>query len=132
MKKFIVAILAILYLGTSTGATVHLHYCMDNLVGWDLWARHGDDCSNCGMTKEQKKEAKGCCKDERKQIKLTTDHKAIDDLQLIYKLQGTISPVHFELPPVYFSSISYENAMGHAPPGNAAPPIYLVNCTFRI
>jgi hypothetical protein len=36
MKKFITAILAVLYLGTSSGATIHMHYCMGKLAEWGL------------------------------------------------------------------------------------------------
>ncbi|MBK8522228.1 MAG: hypothetical protein IPL54_15650 [Chitinophagaceae bacterium] len=35
-EKFITAILAVLYLGTSSGATIHMHYCMGKLAEWGL------------------------------------------------------------------------------------------------
>ena len=39
MKKAIVSILAVLYLCSSAGATVHLHYCMGKLVNWSWLTR---------------------------------------------------------------------------------------------
>ena len=74
MKKFFVAILAILYLSTSIGATIHLHYCMGKLVEWGLWDKNGSICSNCGMEREPGSNNK-CCKDESKRIKIDKDQK---------------------------------------------------------
>lgn len=51
MKKFLVAILALLYLTTSTGATVHMHYCMGKLIDWGFTHSKKDSCENCGMSK---------------------------------------------------------------------------------
>ena len=71
MKKAVVILLMLIYGSATMGATVHLHYCMNEFVGWSLL--HNDDgkCGKCGM-EEQDKE--GCCKDEQKQFKLKTDH----------------------------------------------------------
>jgi hypothetical protein len=53
------------------GATIHMHFCTDKLVGWSLWYSDKDKkCSDCGM-KEKKND---CCKDEHKQVKLNTVH----------------------------------------------------------
>ena len=76
MKKFFAAILAILYFATTTGATVHLHYCMDKLVEQSLWHSEKDQCSKCGMDKSLEK--KGCCKDEYKQVKVGNAHYSPD------------------------------------------------------
>jgi hypothetical protein len=74
MKKLLSAMLALLYLGTSVGATVELHYCMGRLVEWSLWHKDNSICSNCGMEKKHEL-TKGCCKDEYKQIKIDKDQK---------------------------------------------------------
>ena len=54
MKKFITAILAVLYLGTSSGATIHMHYCMGKLADWGLGHQNSKTCGNCGMEKPDK------------------------------------------------------------------------------
>jgi hypothetical protein len=43
MKKILVSILAVFYLASSVGATVHLHYCMDKFINWSL-LKGGDKC----------------------------------------------------------------------------------------
>jgi hypothetical protein len=70
VKKIVVILLLFIYGSTSVGATIHMHYCMNEFIGWNLW--HNDkenECGKCGM--KNKKE--GCCKDEHKQLKLSAD-----------------------------------------------------------
>jgi hypothetical protein len=68
MKKALATILAVIYLSTSIGATVHFHYCMGKLASWGLTDQHSSavklytcpihseissdhpgNCSKCGM-----------------------------------------------------------------------------------
>jgi len=74
MKKLLSVILALLYLSTSVGATIELHYCMGRLIEWSL--RHEDNsmCSNCGMEKNLELTS-GCCKDEYKLVRIDQDQK---------------------------------------------------------
>jgi hypothetical protein len=51
MKRTLLTILAIFYLGVSSGATVHFHYCMGELVSWGLAKQAGKVCDFCGMSK---------------------------------------------------------------------------------
>ena len=132
MKKFLATILAVLYLATTTGATVHLHYCMDKLFELNLWASEQDECSKCGMETSQQTD-NGCCKDEHKQVKLENDHFKSAVAFLAMPLTETALPVHFnEISPVLFSSVSEENPRSHAPPRSCGLAIYKRNCIFRI
>ena len=131
MKKFIIAIVAILYLGTSSGATIHLHYCMDKLIGWGLWSKHGDYCSKCGMNKA-KKLSKGCCKDEQKHVKLAGDQKLAESVQLFYTSLAASTVPFFELSEVYVPSVIEQKPLAHAPPRNAGLTLYIQHCIFRI
>ena len=67
MKKFLTTILALVYLATSTGATIHLHYCMGRLFSWSLVDKDSKTCGQCGMPKSGKDAhclsfKDGCCK----------------------------------------------------------------------
>ncbi len=133
MKKFIIAISAVLYLGTSSGATIHLHYCMDKLVSWSFRSSHSDYCSKCGMNKSAKHQAKGCCKDDQRQVKLAVDQKTTDNFQLISPAFAATFIPFFELPVIYYStSIIDQNSRSHAPPGGFNLDLYVSNCVFRI
>src|SRR5438034_11541801 len=96
MKKFVVAILALFYLTTSSGATIHLHYCMGKLAEWSFGHSQSDICSKCGM--EKKDNNNGCCKDEFKQIKLVQDQNAPNSAwQLINVLPQTTPLLLFNI-----------------------------------
>jgi len=132
MKKFIVSILAVLYLGLSTGATVHMHYCMGKLVGSSLWHNEKSDlCSKCGMKKSISKNK--CCKDEHKVVKVIQDQKIADDVYHSVQIESTEFVLnHFIIPETFVSSIIEENPYSNAPPLNYEVPIYIRNCVFRI
>lgn len=131
MKKFLATILAFLYLATTTGATVHMHYCMDKLVELNLWHSEKDQCSNCGM--ENSQQDNGCCKDEHKQVKLENDHYKAGTAFQAMQLTALALPVYFnEITPVTFSSVTEENPRSHAPPRSCDIAIYKRNCVFRI
>jgi hypothetical protein len=132
MKKFIVSILAVLYLGLSTGATVHMHFCMGKFVGSSLWNNEKSDlCSKCGMEKKASKNK--CCKDETKVVKIEQDQKVtipLDhsvDVTSIEILQNSFAA------PILIINSSIEEAFhSNAPPLAFKAPIYLRNCDFRI
>ena len=133
MKKFLVAILAFFYLGTSSGATFHFHYCMGKLVEWSLSHSNSDKCSNCGMEKHNEKD-NGCCKDEHKQIKLEKDQKVTwPAFKLIYLFSPVILTSSFiQLPDRHVHFISEENPVSHAPPRSNGVAVYILNSLFRI
>jgi hypothetical protein len=130
MKKIIISILAVFYLCSSTGATVHLHYCMDKLIGWSLKHSKGNRCSTCGMSKKQK--GKGCCKDEYKQLKLQNDQKTAVSYQSIQLSSVAILTNFFITPSANLPSLAEENPLSHAPPGSKSIPLYIRNNVFRI
>jgi hypothetical protein len=130
MKKIIVSILAVFYLCSSTGATIHFHYCMGKLLGWDI--QHADDskCNKCGMNKREA--GKGCCKDEYKFIKIEKNQQAQSAYKIILLCPVAI-PVSFaELANPQFSVIANENFVSNSLPLNEQVPIYIRNCVFLI
>ena len=70
MKKLIVILLLFFYSAATIGATVNMHYCMNKFAGYSLSTIKKDKCSKCGMNNSKKN---SCCKDEKKQIKLSDD-----------------------------------------------------------
>jgi len=67
MKKGVVILLLLIYSVSTIGATINMHYCMNQFAGWSLTSEKKEKCAKCGMRNT------GCCKDEKKQIKLTLD-----------------------------------------------------------
>jgi len=131
MKKLFVAILAVLYMSTSIGATIELHYCMGRLVKWSLRYDDNSNCSNCGMEKKPGS-ANGCCKDEYKQIKIDKDQnlspKDIRLSQAITEITLTVSGHSILTPIVSAGSVTKING----PPNGSHTPLTILNCVFRI
>jgi len=138
MKKALATILAIIYLSTSMGATIHLHYCMGKLVAWGLLDRDNKDCVSCGMPKQQASEGcmvamKGCCHDEHKQIKNEKDQKA-DQASLEYaKIFTPVAILSYNTwtDPFVASPVQTLPVI-KGPPLITDIPVFLRNCNFRI
>lgn len=132
MKKFIVFILAVLYIGLSTGATVYMHSCMGKYVGSSLWHdEKSDNCISCGIAKSNSKNK--CCKDEHKIVKVEQDQK-VDEAayQLVQLTPSEIVLNYFVSPELFVASTIEENSNSNGPPLTQPVPIYIRNCVFRI
>lgn len=138
MKRILATILAFLYLSTSMGATIHLHYCMGKLISWGLIDQETKNCTFCGMVKKTTANDgvsanKNCCKDEHKEIKTEKDQKATSAEFQFFKLTPDAAAIHFfSLPAFRISSITLENPTANAPPIFGVKPIFLLNRNFRI
>jgi hypothetical protein len=132
MKRFIISILAFLYISTSTGATIHLHYCMGKLVNWNLQLKSGDRCGKCGMKTNHKSKNNGCCRDEYKQIKSEKDQKLS---QVVFALNHpasiAIPASAIELSSIFLIAITETNLVSNALPRSRSA-LYLRNCVFLI
>lgn len=127
MKKLFALLLATIYLSSSVGATVHLHYCMDKLINWSLSGNGTNKCDNCGMEKDG-----GCCKDEQKFLKNSVDQKATESSIEITKFSPLTFPVAVFNISEFSASRVHEYTISHAPPINSFIGIYILNCVFRI
>ena len=140
MKRFVSAILAVFYLSTSSGATLHLHYCMDKLVAWGFGKEKTNkkSCPYCGMAKTTAdkhcgKQSKGCCKDEQKQVKIEKDQKTADvGFNVVKPILQIAFYTTFELSSIDFTSPTLEHPSTHAPPQTGNNSLFLFNCVFRI
>lgn len=132
MKRIIVSILAILYIGTSAGANVRLHFCMDQLISWQLGQETTDNCERCGMKKTASQED-GCCKDEQQFLKCSTDQKANSfALQLTPLSWAAIPSVHIGWLANRYRSISQSATLQQTGAFAVGLPLYLRNAVFRI
>lgn len=134
MKKLLVCILAILYIGSSTGATVHMHYCMGKLVEMGLWhGKKAKACSKCTAKEDGKSCKKKCCKDVHKLVKLDKDHKTAESAIQLLALTAVATPVHFyELPQIQIASLTQQYPLTNAPPRSSKVQPYILLCSFRI
>jgi hypothetical protein len=69
MKRLITFLVAVFYLGVSSGIALQVHYCMDEVAAFTLLPADSDKCDTCGM------KGNSCCRDEITFIKLQDAHK---------------------------------------------------------
>ena len=128
MKKFIVAILAVLYMGISSGVAMDIHYCMGKETSVEFYSKEDDGkCGRCGM-----KDKKGCCSDEHKFYKLADSHKNVsNDINLNNVVVAIVTT--FVLPDYYLSAqLSSAAIKNYSPPDYARPSYCIMNSVFRI
>ena len=132
MKKILTVIIALLYLGSSTGANLHMHYCMGKLADWGFWNNKTETCGECGMENGEEKD-NGCCKDENKFIKTDGDQKIVEAGFQMMQLASVAIPVSFfQIPDNNISTVTEENPISHAPPRSIDVAVYILNRTFLI
>lgn len=115
---------------TSTGATIHMHYCMGKLVSWALWHTHKkkDGCDNCSMTKK-----KGCCEDKHQTVKIESKYN-------FQTVTFNHAKTFFDLPQhdwtnytfIIYSPAIISYPLTNSPPSIGKVPIYISNCVYRI
>jgi hypothetical protein len=138
MKKLFATILAIVYLSTSMGATVHLHFCMGKLTSWSLANQDKESCGYCGMPKNSTNSQGiavkgGCCKDTQTVVKLDKDQKASESAYKVFSLPAdTLSGNFVNLPDRYIASLTVDYPTTNAPPDPDKVPVFIRNCAFRI
>ncbi|PUZ26986.1 hypothetical protein GA0116948_104254 [Chitinophaga costaii] len=133
MKKALLLLWIIFYLGTASGATVHLHYCMGKIIGWGLReARPSATCPSCGM---HKKPGNNCCGDVPQCTSTEKQDLVVSATSLPF-LPDQFSVIlpfilyHFSPIALAFHGYSVKNIFVR-PPGPEMP-VFLKNCVFRI
>ncbi len=132
MKKVLLAILAVVYISSTTGVSIHMHYCMGELASWGFWKHKSTSCDKCGMNHMEETE-NGCCKDVHKQVKLDQDHKKQESEWRLVQLLPGVLPVPFK--DISFNnslSVTEENPLSHSPPRGSDIAVYIRNCVFLI
>ena len=130
MKKTAVILLLLIYGSATIGATVHLHYCMNEFVGWNLFHGKDDTCGKCGMSEKDKE---GCCKDEHKHFKVKADHQKSNIAQLIsfVATPALVAPViDFDIHS--YSTITETYPTSHAPPDISRKRLHILYGVFLI
>ena len=127
MKKFIISIVAVLYITISSGIVFNVHYCLGKIssVKIDLLA---NNLCGCGS----KKESKGCCKTEHKFIKIEDNHQAsFIDVVFQSPVQKIPSIYNFiNTPLIQKNEVNTFNT--HSPPLLSKRYSYIRNCIFLI
>lgn len=130
MRKAVAILLAFLFLGVSSRATVYFHYCAGRLVDWSFQPTKTDRCSKCGMMQHA---ANKCCKDQSKTLKLDNVQHA-DMYSVSFVLFPVVLPFsQYGYAEAFCSLPEQHNSWANAPPGWVNdPPLFLLNQNFRV
>lgn len=130
MKNFVVIVLSLLHLASTTGASLHMHYCMGELANWGLVQNNSGICEQCGM-KKNNKSLNDCCKDKTTFLKNNTDQKTPETfIQLINTLTVSLPFSIIELA-AFQVIFSTNTPIIHTPPLRSSIATYIFNCIFR-
>lgn len=131
MKKLLVSIFCIFYLGIASGATVHFHYCMGELLSWGFSEVKSSSCDNCGMEKSGADFEK-CCKDETKQLKVEKAQKAETNIQFGKLPPVILSTQLLQNSPPALPAVNVPHPLSHAPPHTGKDSLFLRIRSLRI
>ncbi len=130
MKNSVVILLLLIYSSATMGATVHLHYCMNEFVSWSLLHSKDDKCGRCGMDEKDKGD---CCKDEHRYFKLKADHQKSNVSQLI-TFNATpvliIPVVNFDIH--FYTTVTDTYSTSHAPPDINRERLHILYGVFLV
>ena len=131
MKKLVVIILSFLYLTSTTGARIYMHYCMGEFQSEGFWhtERNTTKCTNCGMEKK-----KGCCEDKEIFLKVDKKHKQtrFNYTRLKYSPINSRQLFFDEHISLAEASITFTQVPGATANMGWPPPLYVRNCVYRI
>lgn len=124
MKKFLVTILAFVYLTSTFGASVRLDCCLEKLISVTL----GTTTTQENLWSEEKD-----CKDDHKQLRLGHEQKHNDSKIRVAKFVPSSLTTAF---PEYsfhaVSTLTETYPVNNAPPQQAKIPLFILHCVHRI
>jgi hypothetical protein len=124
MKKLLTIFLMIIYITTTSGIALSIHYCMGDISSVVIGQNNSTTCPTCGMENE------GCCHNDFKVVKLTDSHQASF---LVNELQKPIITTPEPVVAYYASFPEQERYIvqqNHSPP--PAHSLNILYCVFRI
>ena len=125
MKKFLVTILALVYLTSTFGATVRLDCCLEKMVHVGL-----------GMSTPESlwhSAAKDDCKDDHKQSRLGHEQKRNDaKIRVAKYVPSSINPGFSEYSFHAVSTLTETYPVNNAPPQQAKIPLFILHCVHRL
>lgn len=129
VKKLTVLILALLYIVTTSGVTINMHYCMGEFVQMNFSHNKDNNCSNCGM---KETESKGCCENEQKILKIDKEQKVTIAAQLPIATYYVLILTFFEITYGHFTALVKEHTHITALLRGRNLPLFIINCVLRI
>lgn len=124
MKKFLVTILAFVYLTSTVGTMVRLDCCLEKLVAYSLGTSPKDN---------HESEEKGNCKDDHKQAKLGHEQKRNDSQIRLAKIVPASINTGFPSSSIQTGASLHEiYRVNYDFPQQSKIPLFILHCVHRI
>ncbi|MGI8952458.1 MAG: HYC_CC_PP family protein [Chitinophagaceae bacterium] len=127
MKKILVILLITVYAISSSGATLHFHYCCGKFDKIDFNANKKDNCPFANKISQ-----KGCCDNRQVELKIKSDYQPETIAKTFYK----VCEIYNNYATTYCSNIFINNNLkyfsGVSPPLSKSVPLYILQCVYRI
>lgn len=128
MRRFLIIIFTLLYVATTAGVTLRVHYCMGEFESWGIGYNHSEKCGKCGMDEA----GNACCKDEVKFLKNASNQKVTE---LVFKFiplgLGSLVSSFVERP-FAISCVLAKGQVINVPHRGCSTAVYIRNHIFRI
>ncbi|MEJ7586325.1 MAG: hypothetical protein WKI04_02065 [Ferruginibacter sp.] len=128
MKKILIAIIAMLYMGVSSGIAMEIHYCMGKRAGIDFYSDKKEKCSKCGMNSKKT----GCCSDEYKFLKLNEAYKNVSNEVIIGIPDVAVLHTYHIFDQLFSATDARLAVKNNSPPVYTRPPARIMNGVFRL
>lgn len=125
MKQVLTTILAILYLATSSGAAITIHYCMGKVVTETVVEKKA--CGKCGMEKKG-----GCCEDKVKLVKTQDNHSFQTAAITFASFTAILQTNYIVFTPGFAVLTSAFATHNNSPPDLSGISLFIRNCVFRL
>lgn len=130
MSRILLAISMFCLLALTSGFTLNVHFCMNQVEDVSLFAPEEHQCSVCGM---EQQDSGGCCHQEKQLVKLTQDQ---CPPHFIYFSIASASAFVLPTQPrmilaEHSSSFAADNHYYH-PPDYSSAPLFLRHRVIRI
>jgi hypothetical protein len=127
MKKLLVSIFAVFYLGLSCGFAFDMHFCMGKFSSVELFHTSDKKCGKCGM-----KNKNGCCESKVTFVKITDNQQLSSSGIIIISPLTTITQYYISTFLPHISLYSNASFTDTSPPPISGSFLRILNCTFTI
>lgn len=130
MSRIFLSISMLCLVALSSGLTLNVHFCMNQVQGVSFFTTDEHQCGSCGM---QQEESGGCCHQERLLVKLIQDQFPPHFIQVsIAPASAFVLPLQKSLPINGDRLLVFVGHQVPHPPDILSTPLFLRNRVFRI
>lgn len=129
MSRILLSISLVCLLAVSSGLTLNVHFCMNQVAGVSFFSSADHHCNFCGMQED----SDGCCHQEKQLVKLSQDQYPPHFFNYsVAPAAAFVLPLEMQPSKLLTSELLPFNGVIHAPPDKTSVPLFISNRVFRI